>query len=222
MRKTRCSTFEHRWVNLPSVCFSCSFNLSERMVYSRSSSSMTLRTFSTCIRSRSYIEQETIRRVLFAINRCSPYWCDHDSCDSYSRFDVRVSSCFLRAKPSWTCQCVFSVEISMLTSTRFRIMSFNSWVICSMVSFNRSTVACSSVLNWETRSLPNSDCKDSSLAQNCSIVAWSAFNCRSWERETQRFCNDLSLSRHFTFPGRWVTKRSNSDWRCFESDFICS
>ena len=114
MRKTCCSTFEHRRVKLPSVCFSCSFNLSERMVYSRSSSSMTLRTFSTCIRSRSYIEQETIGSVLFAINRRSPYWCDHDSCDSCSRFDVRVSSWFLRAKPSWKYPGVFSVEISML------------------------------------------------------------------------------------------------------------
>ena len=40
-------------------------------------------------------------------------------------------------------------------------------------------VVCSSTVNCDTRSPPSSDCKDSSLAQNCSIVALSAFNCRS-------------------------------------------
>jgi hypothetical protein len=66
--------------------------------------------------------------------------------------------------------------MTIITSTRRLIISFNSCVICSIVSFSLSTVACSSTVNWETRSLPTSDCNDSSLAQNWSMVAIRVFN----------------------------------------------
>ncbi len=70
--------------------------------------------------------------------------------------------------------------MKVFTSTRFLIISFKSCVIRSIVSLRLSTVRCSSIVNCETRSLPSSDFNDSSLAQNCSIVALRVLNCRSF------------------------------------------